>query len=73
LRIANNGVPWKVQLLERLEAENARAVNWRAYNVVLFEDGNAEPACRELPRRDQARRTAANHHHVTIRSTSIGG
>jgi hypothetical protein len=48
-------------------------MNRRADDVVLFEDGDAERASRELPRRDQARGTAANHHHVTVRSTSIGG
>ncbi len=66
IRRADNRAPRKVQLVEGVEAEDAGAVHRRADEVVFFEDADREASRGQLARRDESRRTAANHHHVTI-------
>ena len=66
IRRADNRSTREVQLVEGVEAEDARAVHRRADEVVFFEDADRETSRGELARRDESRRAAANHHHVTI-------
>ena len=66
IRRADNRAPRQIQLVEGVEAEDARAVHGRADEVVFFEDADREASRGELARRDESRRAAANHHHITI-------
>ena len=44
----------KVELVEGVEAEHARAVNGRADEVVFLEDANVEAGRGQLARRDES-------------------
>ena len=58
--VLEDGVARKVELGERLDAEEAGAVGGNADAGMLFEHDHVVPALRQLPRRHQPRRARAD-------------
>jgi hypothetical protein len=63
---ADNRAPGQVELIEGVEAENSGAVDWRADDVVFFEDANIETRTGQFSRRDESRRPTSDHDHIAV-------